>query len=114
LLEPEQERKSGRDARAPRLLRFHLLERLTGDAERIDAARNAGVDRGLRHDLAYLFLGDAVAQCAFDMQLQLVRPVEDADHGDVEHAAGLARETIAPPGGTPAVLGHQLLKRPIE
>src|SRR5262249_23285424 len=71
------------------LRRLHLLEGLAGDAEGVDAARDARVDRDLSQHFTNFVLGDAVAQRAFDMQLQFVRPVQDADHRDVEHAAGL-------------------------
>src|SRR6202040_1638936 len=96
------------------LLCFDLLERLAGDAERVDPARDAGIDRDLGHHLADLVLGHAVPERALDMQLQFVRAIEDADHGDVEHAAGLAREAVAAPGGAPAIFSDELLERTIE
>src|SRR6267378_3400831 len=92
--------------------RIGALERWLGAG--IDAARNAGIDRDLHQHFTDFVLGDAVAQCAFDMQLQLVRPIEDADHRDVEHAANLVRKAVAAPCGAPAILGDEFLKGAIE
>ncbi len=65
-LRPAEGRSSGQAGSSRRL---HLFERLAGDAECIDAARNAGIDRNLNQHFADLLLGDAVAQRAFDMEL---------------------------------------------
>src|SRR5262249_49625440 len=48
------------------------------------------------------------------MQLQFVRPVQDADHSDVEHTASLVRKTIAAPRGAPAIFGDEFLEGPVE
>src|ERR1700685_4522243 len=64
-----------------------LLEGFPRNSEWVAPARNTGVDRNLHHHLADLVFGNAVSQRAFDVELQFVGPVEDADHGDVEHAA---------------------------
>ncbi|MEY9916125.1 hypothetical protein ABIF99_002440 [Bradyrhizobium japonicum] len=43
-----------------------------------------------------------------------VLAVEDRDHGDVEHAAGLARQFLAAPHGAPAIFVEHLLERTVE
>src|ERR1051326_22170 len=96
------------------LLAFDLLEELARDAERIDGRRRAGVAADLQEDLADLGLGDAVAQRAAQMRAQLMRPVEDRDHRQVEHAARLERQTLATPDSTPAVFVEDVLERLIE
>src|SRR4029077_15949846 len=48
------------DYRSRSPLRVHFLERLAGDAEGVDAAGDAGIDRDLDQHLADLLLGDAV------------------------------------------------------
>jgi hypothetical protein len=45
---------------------------------------------------------------------QFVRPVQDRDHREVEHAAGLARQFLAAPDRAPAIFGDQLLERLVE
>src|SRR5437868_10441416 len=71
-------------------------------AEAVHGAWYAGVDRHLHQDLANLVLADTVGQRALDMQLQLVRPVQHRDHGDVEHAARFAWQFVAAPDRAPA------------
>src|SRR5262249_44749581 len=44
----------------------------------------------------------------------LVRPVENRNHGQIEHAAGLARQSLPAPDRAPAVFGNQFLKRLVE
>ncbi len=48
------------------------------------------------------------------MGLELVLAIENADHGEVQHAAGLARQSLPPPHGAPAIFGHEVLQRPVE
>jgi hypothetical protein len=43
-----------------------------------------------------------------------VRPVQNRDHRQIEHAAGLARQFLAAPHRAPAVFGHQFLERLVE
>src|SRR5690242_15504683 len=45
---------------------------------------------------------------------QLMGPVEQTDHGQVEQAALLAIQAGASPDLTPAILGHELLQGRIE
>src|ERR1700754_2320042 len=80
-----------------------LSKGLTGDAEGIHTGGNPAIDRDLEEDFADLVLADAVGQCAFDMHLQLVRAVERAQHGEVQHAAGFLRQGLEAPDGSPAV-----------
>jgi hypothetical protein len=48
------------------------------------------------------------------VDLELVRAIQRAQHGDVEQAAGFLRQPLAAPDGAPAVLGHELLQRHVE
>src|SRR4051812_1690967 len=99
---------------------LHLLvlidfrERLSRHPEGIDAGRHAAVDRDLHEDLADLVARHAVHERTLDVHLQLVRPVERADHRQVEHAARLARQCFASPDVAPAVLRDQFLHRTVE
>jgi hypothetical protein len=45
---------------------------------------------------------------------QFVRPVQDRDHREVEHAAGLARQLLAAPHRAPAIFGEHFLERTVE
>src|SRR5579871_3299237 len=47
------------------------------DAEAVDAAGDAGIDRDLHQDLANLLAADAVGERALDVGPQFVRPVQD-------------------------------------
>src|SRR6266550_6501735 len=96
--------KAGHDEGKLLLLRKHL-SRLP---ERIDAGRDAGIDRDLHEDFADLVLGQPVGQRAADVQLQLVRPVEDRDHRQIEHRALLAREARTAPARAPAIFRDEL------
>ena len=91
-----------------------LGERFLREAERIDGCGNARVDRDLHQGLADLFLRCAVADRAFDVNLELVRPVQRGEHRDVEQAARLLRQAFAAPHRAPAVLGDELLERHVE
>src|SRR3984957_12529944 len=89
-------------------------EHFARDAEAVDACGHAGIDRHLHEDFANFVPGDAVCQGALDMRWQLVRAVEDRDHGEIEHAAGLAWQFLAAPYGAPAIFGDQFLKWLVE
>src|SRR5260370_14413872 len=89
-------------------------EHFARDAEAVDARGHAGIDRHLHEDFANLVLGHAVDQRALDVHPQFMRPVEDRDHGKIEHAAGLARQLLAAPHRAPAIFGNQFLERLVE
>src|SRR5579864_1092845 len=95
-----------------RLVQFG--EHFARDAETVDRGRHAAIDRDLHQDLADLVARDAVGQGALEMRAQFVRPVQDRDHRDVEHAAGLARQFLAAPHGAPAIFVQHLLERLVE
>src|SRR5438105_10591744 len=95
-----------------RLVQFR--EHFARDAKAVDAGGHAGIDRNLHEDFADFVAADPVGQRALDVHAQLVRPVEDRDHGEVEHAAGLARQFVAAPHRAPAIFGDQFLERPVE
>src|SRR5690348_17855444 len=48
------------------------------------------------------------------MRPQLMRPVQDRNHGDVKHAAGLARQLLAAPHRAPAIFVQELLERLVK
>src|ERR1041384_576876 len=103
-------RKAGHDGALFLLLREHL-SRLP---ERVDTRGDARVDRHVDEYLADLLLGQPIGERAADVQLQLVRPVEDRDHREIEHRALLLAQALAAPAGAPAVLADKLLERPVE
>src|SRR6202034_3086281 len=65
-------------------------------------------------DFADFVTGGAVGQRALDMGPQFVLPVEDRNHRQIEHAAGLARQFLTAPDRTPAIFGDQFLERLVE
>src|SRR5579883_184462 len=91
-----------------------FLEELARGAERVDGGGGAGVAADLDEDLGDLLLSDAVAQRAAQVRAQLVRPVEDRDHREVEHAARLARQAFAAPHGAPAIFVEDVLQWLVE
>src|SRR5215471_5779801 len=95
-------------------LAVDFLEELARDAERVHRGGRARIATDLQEDLGDLRLGDPVAQCAAQMRAQLVRTVEDADHREIEHAAGLERQALAPPDRAPAIFVEHVLQRLIE
>jgi len=100
---------SARSARL--LLRLQLAESLARDAEGIDRRGHAGVDRHLQQRLHDLLARQAVAQGPLHVNLELVGPIERADHGEIDEAAVATRQALASPDRAPAVLGHELLQR---
>src|ERR1700732_18477 len=68
------------------LTALKLLERLARNAEAVDPGRHAGIDRDLEEDFLDLVLGEAVFQGRLDVQLQLMRAIEHADHRQIDDA----------------------------
>src|ERR1700744_5721013 len=66
---------------------LHLLERLLGVPETVDPGGNAGIDRDLQEDFLDLVLGQTVFQRRLDVQLQLMRAIQHADHRQIDDAA---------------------------
>src|SRR6185436_2303098 len=89
-------------------------ECLAREAHRIDSGGQAAVDSHLQEDLADLFTGDAIGERGLDVQLELVRPVEGADHREIDQAPIAPLEARAAPDAAPAILGRELLHRPAE
>ena len=81
---------------------------------KLSTAAGMPIDRDLHQDLADLVAADAVGERALQMRAKLVLAVEDRDHRDVEHAAGLARQLLAAPHRAPAIFVEHLLERPVE
>ena len=78
--------------------------------KRTNAARDpATVDRGwypavdgrLQEDFANLVTRDTVADRALDVRSQLVPPIRNRHHREVEHAPGLQRQAVTTPHGAP-------------
>src|SRR5262245_18567036 len=103
-----------RDADGARSALLDLVERFTRVTECVDAGGNTAIDGDLKQDLLDLFLGEAVLQRALDVQLQLVGPVERAEHGEVDDAARAAIEARSRPQRAPAELGRPLRHRARE
>src|SRR3954451_2721481 len=91
-----------------------LREHFARNPKTVDRGRHAGIDRDLHQDFADFVAAHAVGQGALEVSAQFMRPVQDRDHGDVEHAAGLLRQLLAAPHRTPAVFVEQVLERRVE
>src|SRR3984957_378542 len=71
-----------------RLLRLiELRKRLARDAYAVDAGRHATVDGHLQQHLANLLAGPGGVERRLDVQFQLMRAIERADHRDVDATA---------------------------
>src|ERR1700747_3705689 len=97
-----------------RSLRLNLVESLTRIAERVYAGRHAAIDRDLQQDFLDLFLGKAVLQGALDVKLQLMRPIESAEHRQVDDRTGALVEPGSRPQRAPAELGRPFRHGPRE
>src|SRR5579863_4577191 len=97
-----------------RSLRIQLRERLARDPKRVDGGWDARVNRDLQESLHDLLALEPVAHGALHVELELLRPIESADHREVDEAAIAPAETLATPHRPPAVLGDQLLQRARE
>src|SRR5689334_13689067 len=76
----------------PRLLLIQFGKHFLGVTEGVYAGRHAAIDRDLHEHLAYLLARGAVGQRAPHMGLEFLRPVQRAQHREVEEAAGLVRK----------------------
>src|SRR6185437_644283 len=94
--------------RCPRSAVLHFLEGLAGIAKTVDSGGDAGIDRDLQEDFLDLVLGQPVLQRRLDVQFQLMRAVEHADHRQIDDAAEAAIDAGAGPQRTPAELGRPL------
>src|SRR3954453_16631051 len=113
--------RRGRGTSRPRPSRRHrsrlavdLREHLARDPKTVDRSRHAAIDCDLHQDLADLVAADTVGEGALQMRAEFVLTIEDRDHRDVEHAAGLARQLLAAPHGAPAIFVEHLLERTVE
>src|ERR1700722_8309845 len=98
-----------------RLLRLiELGKRLARDAHPVDAGRHAAVDGDLQQHLANLLAGHTVVERRLDVQFQLMRAIQRADHRDVDETAIAQCEPGPRPHMTPAVLGREFLHRHAE
>src|SRR5262245_32372215 len=71
-----------------RSLCLDFAEGLARVAEGIDAGRHATIDRHLKQDLLDLILGETVLKGTLDVQLEFMRPVQRAQHRQIDDAAG--------------------------
>ena len=80
------------------------------EAERLDAGRDAGVDRDLDQRVAQLVEGAAVAERTPEVGLELLGPVQRGEEAEVVEAALAVGQRRAAPHPAPAVLGDELLE----
>src|SRR6266700_1521616 len=94
----------------PRSLLVAVLRKiLARGPEAAERRRITAVDRRVQQDLADLLLGDAVADGAVEMQLELLGFPQRDQHRDVQHAADSARQPRARPHHAPRRLGREHL-----
>src|ERR1700722_20805079 len=79
------------DLRLLRLIEFG--KRLARNAHAVDAGRHAAVDRHLQKHLAYFLAGHAVVERRLDVQFQLMRTIQRADHRDIDETTIAQCET---------------------
>src|SRR6185369_13451923 len=89
--------------------RVDFREGLARDARAVDAGRHTAVHRHLQDHFADLLARQSIVQRGLHMQLQFVRPVQCADHRDVDQAAVAQCEAWSSPHMTPAIFGGELL-----
>src|SRR4029077_11077559 len=87
---------------------------LVRDPEAVHGGRHSGIDRDLQKYLADLRRRHPIGEGAANVDLELMRAVEDTDHCEVQHAALLAIQSGTPPDLTPAILGDEFLQRRVE
>src|SRR5215218_5810769 len=87
-------------------LGFDFVERLARVAECVNPRRDSAVHGDLKQNLLDLVFGKAVLQRALDMQLQLMRPVEGAEHREIDDAARASIHAWPGPQRAPAKLGR--------
>src|SRR5690606_19202212 len=88
----------------------HLLEYLVGVTRGLDGSGHSAVDGDLQNDLLQLIWGEAVANCAAHVQLELGYLAERRDHAEVDEAALARLDAVAGPDRAPAVLGDEFLQ----
>src|SRR4051812_31702904 len=91
-----------------------LVEGLARIAEGVDSGRNAAIDGNLEQDLLDLLLGQPVLQGALDVQLQLVRSVQGAEHRQIDDRACAPVDAGSRPQGAPAEFGRPFRHRARE
>src|ERR1700730_2936617 len=98
----------------PLLFLIELGEDLARLAEGGDASRHAAINRDLQKHFADLLARHAVVERALDVDLQLMGPVERANHRQVDQAPRLERQPLAVPAPAPAIFRGELLHRHVE
>src|SRR5262249_390779 len=68
----------------------------------------------LQEDLADFVARHTVSERTCNVNLELVRPVEGADHRQIQHAPRFLRKSLPPPNRAPTVFGDQFLKGSVE
>src|SRR5581483_2488833 len=89
---------------APSGLRIDFVEGLARIAERVDAGGHTAIDGNLQQDLLDFVPGEPVLQGALDVKLQFVRPVQGAEHRQVDDRARAPVEPGPCPQRAPAEL----------
>src|SRR5208283_427289 len=76
----------------PLLRLIDFGKRLARDAHAVDAGRHAAIHGHLQQHLANLLARHPVVERRLDVQLQLMRSIERADHPDVDETAIAQRQ----------------------
>src|SRR5271154_2792649 len=95
----------------PLLRLIELGKRLARDAHAVDAGGHAAIYRHLQQHLANLLASHPIVERRLDMQLQLMRTIQRADHRDIDETAFAQLEPRPCPHISPAVLGREFLHR---
>src|SRR6478672_7588391 len=74
-----------------------LAQHLLGDAQRVDRRREAAIGDAVREQLADLLGGAAVVDRSGEVNAQLVRPVQRAQHAQRDQAALATRQGATRP-----------------
>src|ERR1700733_2706149 len=91
-----------------------LGKRLASQPKAVDRRGYAHVNGNLEKYLRDLLARESVIQRSAYVSLEFVRPIECADHCEIEHAALTAVKAFPAPDRAPAIFGHEFLQRPVE
>src|SRR5450631_2472093 len=98
----------------PLLRLIDLGKRIARDAHAVDTGRHAAIHGHLQQHFANLLARHPVIERRLDVQFQLMRSIQRADHRDVDETAIAQRQAWPCPYMAPAVLGRKLLHRHAE
>ena len=96
------------------LLNSHIIENFLCDSEAIEGSGYPAIDCSLNKHFGYLFLGKTIVDCAANMQLEFMRPVQRRYHGEIQKTSGSAVDSRPSPYLSPAILRYEFLQRHCE